>query len=315
MIGALLSAGAGLFSSIMQAKAQQQANNINWQSVLETKRSNRKQEGLQTATRKDAYGNALVYTPGVGWEYDLTGSTRGILDAEQRERTANLTKDAPRNRAAAERMDERSQEANDAWKTAFNKYKYRTEPSEEEAIADTRQTLLNSRRRGLDEAANLLSKQLLRTGSSSNIGRVYKDAANQYADSLQDVDLKAKELGGQKYRQNRDSDMAAIMSELNNLRGVADQTTTSPVNFSSFNQDLTGRADTATQQLASTLASGSSATRQALAQYAQGVRGSAIDISGIFNQLGAALDKPAEPDPRLKLFPPRPGVQTDDHLW
>lgn len=278
---------AGLGSSLFNMGQQRQANNINWRAVMETIRANRKREELERSTRGDAYGNKIVYTPGVGFEYQLTPTTKGVLDAEQRERLANLTKDAPRNRAAAERMDARSKAAGDEYTREFNKYKYRTEPSEEEYVADTRQTLLNSRKRGLDEAANLLAKQLLRTGSSSNIGRVYKDAADEYAKSLEDVNLNAKRLGGQQFRSDRDSDEANFAGRLNMLRGTADQTTTSPVNFSGFNEQLSGRADNALSSLSNALSEGSDATRKALAQYAQGVGNTQLDLSGLAQMLAS----------------------------
>lgn len=305
-------AGVGLqgLQSLFNFGQQRQANNINWRAVMETIRANKKQEELATATRGDAYGNKLAYVPGVGFQYELTGSTKGILDAEQRERLANLTQDAPRNRAAAVRQDERSKTASDEYTKRFNKYRYRAEPSEEEYVADTRQTLLNSRKRGLDEAANLLAKQLLRTGgSSSNVAKVYKDAGREFADSLEDVNLKAKSVGKQQFRQDRDSDLNSILGELNSLRGVADDVTTTPVQFSNFNEQLTGGADNALRNLQATLASGSDRVRQGLQSYAQSAGNNTLDLSGIAKLLVSMGNQ----KPEKEYFPPRPGKSNG--LW
>ncbi len=305
----LLTAGISGIQSLFNLGQQNTANAINWRAVMEQARANRKQEQLQTADRADAYGNKLVYTPGVGWEYKLTGSTKGILDAEQRERLTNLREDAPRNRAAAERMDTRSQTADEEYKKRFNEYKYRPEKTEAEYVNDTRQTLLNSRKRGLDEAANAMSKQLLRTGNSSNVGKVYKQAANEYADTLQDVELNAKRLGSQQFRSDRDSDDNAFMKELQMLLGTSNQTTTSPVNFSGFNEQLTGRADQALQQLSQALAQGSQASQRALANYSQGVGNTSLDLSGIARALGSIGSGKQEKE----FYPPRPG--SSNGLW
>lgn len=71
------------------------------------------------------------------------------------------------------------------------------------------------------------------------------------------------------------------------LRGTADQTTTSPVNFSGFNEQLSGRADNALSSLSNALSEGSDATRKALAQYAQGVGNTQLDLSGLAQMLAS----------------------------
>src|SRR5882672_5300317 len=107
-IGPALGAGASLISAIMGANAAQGQANIDWQGLQETKRANKKSEDLARSSKRDAYGNLLKYTPGVGWEYDLTDITKSILSGEQTERRRNLLEDAPRARAANVRKDERS---------------------------------------------------------------------------------------------------------------------------------------------------------------------------------------------------------------
>lgn len=308
-IAPFLSAGVGLAQSLFNMNQQKQANNINWRALMETQRSNRKQEELATSAKTDAYGNKIYYVPGVGWQYELSPSTASVLSGEQRERLANLNEDAPRNRAAAKRMDERSQMADDEWTKSFNKYRFRTEPSEAEVVGDTRSTLLNARKRGLDEAASLVARQLLRSGGGSNLAAVYKSAGDQYADSLEDVDLKAKQVGGQLFRERRDSDAAAALRDLSSLRDTADRTTQTPVNFSNFNSELSQGADSALENLQRTLAGGSQATSRALANYSQGVGNTSLDLSGLARAFASLRGQEDEEE----YYPPQPG--SSNGLW
>ncbi len=197
-LGPLIGGGVSLVSAIMNANAQKQANNINWSALQETKRQNRRNERLATADRADPYGNIIKYLEGVGFKYDLTPITQAILAAEQRERKANLEEDAPRNRAAAVRMDDRSKLADDEFEKRFNEFKYGSEPNRDAYVADATDDLLRSRRKGLDQASALLARQLIRTGGGSQIASVFKQADDAYAGSLDEVISKAGDLGEQR---------------------------------------------------------------------------------------------------------------------
>ena len=115
-LGPLLGLAGSVAGAGMQMGAQQDANNINWANLFETKRANAAAEELQRASRQDALGNLIHYTPGIGWQIDTTPLTKSILSAQQKEQLASLSQDAPRNRAAAERMDARSKTADAAYK-------------------------------------------------------------------------------------------------------------------------------------------------------------------------------------------------------
>jgi len=317
----LLSAGIGGISAIANMGQQQQANNINWRAVLDSEANTRKQEELQTAPRGDALGNKLVYVPGQGWSYQLTPQSKSELSADQKERLASLTQDAPRNRAAAVRMDDRSKVAADDFEQEYNKYKYRPQDTEANYIANARTQLMNSRKEGLDSAANLLAQQLLRTGSSSNVGAVYKKAGDEFANSLADVNTKADQLGRQNYHQETQANDQPKLDWLSTLKGIADKTTTSPVQGSSINSDLTGRADTALQQLSGVLQQGNASTQAALARVGASTANTQFDPSSILSGLKGAQDAQTEQDKlrqqlymfQMKQFPSKPGAQTG--LW
>lgn len=290
MLGPLLAALMSGVGTAINAGNQSQANAVNWRAVMEQIRANREREELAEADRSDAYGNKLEYNEGSGWEYDLTPLTSAILSGEQQEMLRSLREDAPRNRAAAERMDERSILASDQFEDVFNDYKYRPRKNEAQYIDDATTLALGARQRGLSEAANDFAQQLLRTGNTSNVGKVYREAGDQYARTLEEALIGAKQQGKQNYRADENADLANMTGELSFLRGIADKTTTMPIMPNDFNDDLTGRSDQALQALTSVLGQNSQMLSSVLGRYAQGV-GTPLDVSGIANAL-AKLQMP-----------------------
>lgn len=315
MIGEVLGAGTSLIGAIMNANAAKRQADIDWMGLQETKRGNRKSEELARSTRTDPYGNKLIYTPGVGWTYDLTGITDQILSAEQGERRKNLLEDAPRERAAGVRRDNRSIAANADFERLMNEYKYRPQKSENAEIADSTDLLLKSRKKGLDEAAATLARQLIRTGGGSGLQGLYKDVGNQYADSMEEAMLKGRSLGKDAFRSRRDSDDAAKRGELDFYRQIAEAGGGSPAQFSSFNSDLSGRADNAQNALLQAIQSSRGASQQAYGQAARSAGQTGIDLSGLASILagGDYGEKDKEDqytnDPfKYPPAPPQPGM-------
>lgn len=315
MIGPLLGAGASVVSAIMSANAAKQQRDLDWMGLQETKRSNRKSEELARSTKQDAYGNKLIYKPGVGWTYDLTDITNQILSAEQGERRKNLLEDAPRERAASVRRDTRSQMADNEYERLFNEYKYRPQTTEASQVADSTDLLLKSRKKGLDEGANMIARQLLRTGGGSNLQGLYKDVGNQYADSLEEAMIKGRSLGGDTFRSRRDSDDAAKRGELEFYRNIAESGGGTPAQYTGFNNDLTGRADNAQQALLRAIESGRDATARGYSQVAQSQGRTGLDLSGLASALSGMdfgendNEDQYTGDPfKFPPAPPQPGV-------
>lgn len=300
VIGPIFGALAGLAGAGLQFGAQQNANNINWMNLFETKRRNRETEKLAKSSRRDAYGNLLKYTPGVGWEIDVTPMTEAILGHQQKEELTSLREDAPRNRAAAERMDVRSKAGDEEFQKRFNEFKYRPRTTEAVETADATQTLLNARRKGLDEASAVLGRQLMRTGGSSELASVYKQANDQYAKSLEDAMLEGKRLGRQAYNEKEGSDLQRLTSELGFLKNIADTTTTSPVANPQIGNQLTGRADDAMSQLVAAIQSGHGPSQAAHNQLASGLSKSYLDLSGVASLL-SRLDFGSQGDPEEEM--------------
>lgn len=289
MIGALLGAGVAGLQAILQAQAQADQNAINWRAVMETQRANREKEKLMKATRGDAYGNKLEYRDGQGFMYDLTPITKAILGGEQNEQYLGLKKDAPRNRQAAERMDERSRLADAEFTKKFNEYRYAPRKNENDEVTEATDTLLRSRQKGKDEAAALFAQQLLRTGGSSSLASIFKKVGDNFGDTLSTALSEGKRLGRNNYEQAETGRIQRQNAELGQLAGLANQTTTSPVDPGTYNRDLSGRADSAVSQLAQILSHNQGAITNALQTYGQGV-GQSVDLGG----LAAALSKLGE---------------------
>jgi len=287
-IAPLIGAGVSALGMFSDNKAKQDANNINWASLFETKRANRATENMAKSSRRDAYGNLLKYTPGVGWEIDTTPMTEAILGSQQNEELRNLREDAPRNRAAAERLDTRSKMGAEEFQKKFNEFRFRPKVSESEDISDTTNTLLSARRKGMDEASSLLARQLIRTGGSSELAGMYKSADDNYAKTLQDAMLEGKRLGSARNRERNANDLSNMGGELKLLQGIADDTATTPVGNpgGQMNQALTGRSDAALQQLVQAMQRSIGSNQNAAAQLAQGVGNSGMDTNGLASILG-----------------------------
>lgn len=313
--GPLLGGAASVVGAIMNANAAKRQADIDWMGLMETKRGNRKSEELARSTRTDPYGNKLIYKPGVGWTYDLTGITEQILSAEQGEKRKNLLEDAPRERAAGVRRDNRSIAANADFERLMNEYRYRPKTSEATDIADNTDLLLKSRKQGLDEASAVLARQLLRTGQGSGLEGLYKNAGNQYADSLEQAMLKGKSLGKDAFRSRRDSDDAAARGELEFFRNIAEQGGGKPAQMTGLSGDLTGRADNAQSALLQAIQNATASNSQAYGQAARSAGQGGIDLSGFANILAGMKFKDEQDPVDVFKFPPAPPQPGIGGLW
>lgn len=277
---------------------------------------------MQKASRSDALGNVIRYDDAANaFVTDLTPLTQATLDAQQNELLRSLREDAPRNRAAAERRERRSQQAEEQFEDVFNQYRFRPQTSEATSIADATQELLSARREGLKQAQGDITRQLLRTGGSSNIGAVAQALGDQYADSLANVILEGKRVGSQRFRDRESADTARFMQELQGLRGIADDVVMSNIGRSSANEELTGRADAALQQLVAAISGGgdrlaniigqgdarrSSATQALMSSIARG----GLDLSGVASALSRlSFDNTTQQDPSQPVYDPWAGLR------
>lgn len=303
---AALEAGLALAQMLFGLGAQQDQKALSWANLNETKRSNRSSEKLAKSARKDANGNIVQYNEATNeWETVLSPTSKQILEAENAETLASLTQDAPRNRRAAERMDERSIMADDEFEKVFNEYRFRPETSEAEYISDAQNTLLGGKREGLDEAASMLARQLIRSGNSGEIEGIYKSFDDNYADGLAEMLLQGKNAGKQMFLQNEGGKDAKAQQELGFLGNIANGTTTSPVASTNIDRELAATAEGSLGQLLSTLSSNNAARQGAMNGVIQ-TAGLTPDFSALIKVLSDWEDEAAGTTGATNAPYPRP---------
>jgi len=192
-------------------------------SVLDSLSSSRQQQSLITAPRTDAYGNVTKYDPVRGWFTEKTPTSQAILDAEQVEQLLAAREDAPRNRAALERQDQRSIQANDAFEQAFNNYRYAPKRSEQDFIADAQRSAVQDRQQGLDRVGELVSRQALRAGGGNNAADFASAFRGLSEGAFDGVTSAAKRQGMQDFATFEGARNNRAQNELSMLSGLAGQ--------------------------------------------------------------------------------------------
>lgn len=264
-VGALLGAGTSLVGAMMQARAQREALNLQYKNLYEQQRQARERERMSKATREDAMGNRVEYIEGLGFKTKPTALTSSILNAQQKEQLEQFRTDAPRNRAHAERMDKRSQQASDVFDEKFNKYRYGRQRSraefEAEAVRDAIAARRGSKGNNNGELMNAISTAALRTGNSGALQSLLKSAREQDASTqtLAQAIAEAKKLGRQQYHAETQAENATTFGELGQLRSIADAIGNGQMNWNNENAVLTGQSNNALSNLIATNAANSSA--------------------------------------------------------
>jgi hypothetical protein len=290
MFAALLGAGVGLAQAGMSMSAQADARNLSYLNLFEQKRRAREEEALAKATRSDAFGNKVVYRPGVGFVTETTPLTAAILNAQQKEQLSQFRDDAPRMRDAALRMDKRSKNANEVFNKQFNEYQYGRKKTEEEYVAEAIRNAVDARRDngGKDTSAvNDISRLALRTGSApSELAGILKAAKGASSDeeTLAEAISRAKKEGKQQFFAETGAKNQTVFGELGNLRAIADQTQGTNLNWSNENAALSGRQDNALSNLIQTNMAGSNRIASAYGN-ASSMAGQAPDLSALSSAL------------------------------
>lgn len=289
-IGAILGAGAGLVSALLQSRAQQDQTNLGYMNLYEQRRQAREREKLAKSTRSDAYGNKVRYVPGVGFVTETTPLTAALLNSQQKEQLAQFREDAPRTRDAAERLDRRAREAGEVFDEQFNRYRYGRRKSRQEFEAEAVRDAIAARQGRKDndssEFMNAISRAALRTGNSNALRRLTKLAkeADAGEQTLSEAIAEAKRRGRQQYHAETQADQATTFGELGQLRSIADAFV--PANFNWNNQDaaLSGRQDNALSNLIQTNVANSNAIGSAYNTVAQAA-GRSPDLGDVIGSL------------------------------
>lgn len=182
----------GMRAANRRADAENYANQLNYnQSEKE------RLQGLWNAMRlegesklgsTDAQGNRTRFEPGTGWVVDLSDATQRNVDAGQFEQFQQLTHDASRNRANADRI---SENANDADRS-LQSFQQQLKNASGTRIDPERRRLQNVSRevvgynQGFDEAQESFMQNLRRVGSN-NAGDIAGRFASERGEGLAQI--------------------------------------------------------------------------------------------------------------------------------
>lgn len=281
-LGAILATGVSLAGLASQVGAQSSSTNLAYANLFEQKRQAQERERLAKATRTDAYGNAVRYIPGQGFVTETTPITKAILDSQQKEQLAQFRDDAPRQRAASQRIDERSKEAGEVFDDRFSEYRYSRRKSEDEFVAEAIRDALASRREGDPDSLNAISRLALRTNNTQALPELLRAAKSQGSGrgTLAEAIANAKKQGKQQFHADRNANTQSTFGELNQLRSIADKFVPANLNFANENNALSGRADNALAALLQTSAQNSNAISNA-SRAAISTVGKPLNFSGL----------------------------------
>ncbi|MCI0557484.1 MAG: hypothetical protein MN733_03235 [Nitrososphaera sp.] len=239
-----------------------------------------------TATRTDPYGNKLIYTPGIGWHYDLTDMTRGTLAAEQGEQLKNLTEDAIRNRQFRERMEGVSRAGEGEFYRTLNEYKYGPRADEASTISDLTRELLLARGRGLDQGKSILARQALRLGRGGDITKILRGANELFGDTLEEAVLRGRRLGKSEYQQRRAADTSDILKRLGSFENTARGQPQASISKSGLYSALSNQQQNAAAGVQGALSSGANLTQNAYSNLATASKPTPIDLGGVSTLIG-----------------------------
>jgi hypothetical protein len=221
IIAALISAAAAIGGQAMNASAKKKEQGILSGSMNQQARDAQAQMKLATSTKTDPYGNKLIYTPGIGWHYDLTPQQQALNAASRGEQLKSLTQDTTMNRQARERADERARAGETDWYRKLAEARYGEQPSKESSIADYTRLGLLGYERGAREGSNLLAKQALRMNNSSLLPKISRLTNEQLGGRLEEAMLKGKLQGTEAYQKERASNTTDLTNWLRTYSGIA----------------------------------------------------------------------------------------------
>ena len=243
----------GLAGTLAQVSATNAANrqqyNLGMANLREDKRNNRRMFDLATAPRKDADGNVTLYSPDSGFETLLAPLIQSIVNAQNEERYKSLAIDAPQQRAARKRKDNRSKQAGAIADELIEKYSRRQKPDKKALIADE---IYRTFQRGTPSQQQQLPDLItraMRTGNNEALKAATMGNSGSNNASLVDAVAQAKLRGQQQTLATENAENSIDLSEIMQILGIANDSDTTNLLFGNDTSQATGRADGALQSL------------------------------------------------------------------
>lgn len=273
-IGALLT---GLIGAGNAAAAQQ----VDWANLQFQKEQARKQYGLATAARTDAYGNKQSFDDLMKeWLVELTPTQSAITKAGEREQLASLTEDATRNRATRRRQETRALEAEQDYNRARTGYRYDQPPSEDAIMGDLARIMGSNREAGANQAASALARQALRFGRGGDIGEITKGAADAVGSGLAENILATRMAAAQESAQRKGQHQSEYLPALNQFASTMDAVGTAPQLFSNVAGEKSAEQSAMLSAIMSAIQSGSAGVGNAYQSMARTMLGSTPNLGG-----------------------------------
>lgn len=281
---------AGLTNAIMGIGQSNANNQLLGMQISEAKDGRRKAERLARASMTDANGNTVRYNEGMNaWETEVAPLIKAILEAQNQEQYKTLTEDAPRQREARVRKDERSRTAGVEYDEQFAKRTNRNERSEGDFQADA--VLSAARRR--DSIPPSLFASAIRTGNPDALQKLVAASRNQET-SLSDDLIAAREAGTGSYLKDRAMRDQVDFNELGQLRAIADDTDTMGLPQNNTAEALAGRQQGAMAQLIQAIQQGSGSVSGALGNAAGKVQ--APNFGALIESIGGFFPEKEDPN-------------------
>jgi hypothetical protein len=200
------------------------------QDRAEERQINADAVNLSKSSRTDAYGNTVRFVEGRGWVTELTPMQRAIMDGQQNEQLNSLREDAPRQRAAAERQDNRSKSANSVFEDLMVEYGNLNRPTQQSEESRNVLRALEERKSG--PQSDQFLNQALRTGATPRT----QDRGTTLAGAIMD----AKAQGGKDFIENDKAMVGKTLNEAEAFRAMADGTTSNPIDTATNQSNALG---------------------------------------------------------------------------
>jgi len=305
LIGGLAGAGASLAGGMMNADAQEDANQMNWAiNVMNMQQREReRQEAIAMALKAraeqklgttDIRGTRTHFVPGKGW---VVEGGKGVLDMmalQDAEQKKVLTTDLPMRRAVMQRNYQRGVQEEALADTFRRKLQNRYVPSDEALAGDLYQAGAMGLREASADAGRRVFTQGMRTGQNSNFGEIASNLQREDNNAYAKLALQTKLMArgsGQEIADKRDAGLANLYNLFATRAQQLPETNYKPQSI-----DTQGTLSTAT---AGDLSTGNTATSmfakkggeldyvQPNMGYGNAVAGAGSSLASMFRGMGA----------------------------
>ena len=282
---AAATAGTALLQLMMDAQARQQQQAIAQANLNFQRQQAAQQFQLATANRTDQFGNVQRYTPGIGFEFDLTPTSEAISGAQQQEQLRALTEDAQRNREASQRQDRRARAADPIFSAMLNRFESTPQPNREATTSDLQGKIFRAREEGVNKARDALAMVAARAGEGRQFGSIL-DSSEDLLRKMFDTSQLEAETTGREFHQQDLGNRAGSLQEIMHLATLAGRSGDVPLNAFTGNAGIgsTGGQNSMLDAMLQAMRSGGSNVGSASQTLAK-IAGNSLDVTQLGNVL------------------------------